>query len=183
MLIRPARPEDADAIAAIYADAVATGTATFDTVAPDAATHRAKIAEVQAAGWPYRVAEQQGAVIGYAYATQIRPRAAYAHTAEDSLYVAAGAQGQGVGRRLLADLLDASAAAGFRQMIAVIGDAAPASVALHRSLGFRVVGRLEAVGFKFGRWLDVLYMQRGIGAADTGDSGGDGRKDGGSSGT
>lgn len=180
MIIRPATPADADAIAAIYAEAVATGTATFDTVAPDAIAQAAKIAEVTAAGWPWLVAEAEGAILGYAYATQIRPRAAYAHTAEDSLYVRGDCQGRGVGRRLLATLLDVSAAAGFRQMIAVIGDAWPPSATLHRALGFREVGRLEQVGFKFGRWLDVLYMQRGIGGAgDRGGAGGGG----GSSGT
>lgn len=160
MLLRPATPADAEAIAAIYAWHVAHGGATFDIVAPDAATHAAKIAEVTAAGWPYLVAEAGGEIFGYAYAMQIRPRAAYAHTAEDSIYIRHDARGRGLGRRLLKALLEAAAACDFRQMIAGIGDAEAASVGLHRALGFTEVGRLRGVGWKFGRWMDVVYMQR-----------------------
>ncbi|KPF62646.1 GCN5 family acetyltransferase [alpha proteobacterium AAP81b] len=158
--LRPATPADADAIAAIYAWHVAHGGATFDTVAPDAAAHAGKIGEVAAAGWPYLVAEDGGEILGYAYATQIRPRAAYAHTAEDSIYIRHDARGRGLGRTLLTALLDAAVACDFRQMIAVIGDAEAASVGLHAAHGFVEVGRLRAVGWKFGRWMDVVYMQR-----------------------
>jgi L-amino acid N-acyltransferase YncA len=161
--IRPARPDDAATIAAIYRHNVDHGTATFDTEAPDPAATAAKIAQVAAAGWPWLVGVAGAEIIGYAYATQIRPRAAYLHTAENSIYLAPHATGRGHGRALLTALLAASTAAGFRQMIAVIGDAAPASMALHRALGFREVGRLTAVGWKFGRWLDVVYMQRALG--------------------
>jgi len=161
--IRPACPDDAAAIAAIYRHHVDDGTATFDTVAPDTAATALRIAEVTASGWPWLVGSHGGTIIGYAYATQIRPRAAYRHTAEDSIYLARDAIGQGHGRALLAALLVAAAGCGFRQMIAVIGDAVPASVALHRALGFREAGRLTAVGWKFGRWLDVVYMQKALG--------------------
>ncbi len=159
MMLRPATAADADAIAAIYAWHVARGTASFDTVAPDAAVHAAKITEVHAAGWPFLVAEADGELLGYAYATQIRPRAAYARTAEDSIYIRHDARGRGLGRLLLSALLDAARGCGFRQMIAVIGGGEPASVGLHTALGFTEVGRLRDVGWKFERWLDVVYMQ------------------------
>jgi phosphinothricin acetyltransferase len=161
-MIRDADTADAEAIAAIYAHHVVTGTASFDTVPPPPSHFEAKIAEVQAADWPFLVAEIDGSVAGYAYATQIRPRPAYALTAEDSIYVHHARARQGIGRALLTTLLDRSAACGFQQMIAVIGGGEPASVGLHAALGFREVGRLEAVGFKFGRWLDSVYMQKAL---------------------
>lgn len=167
IIIRPAETEHAAAIAAIYADHVLTGTATFDTVPRTPADMAAKIAECLSRGWPFLIAEEQGRVVGYAYATQIRDRAAYAATAEDSIYVAAGRTGQGIGTALLRALLEAAGAAGFRQMIAVIGGGEPASVALHAALGFRHVGRLHAVGRKFGRWLDTVYMQIALAEGDT----------------
>jgi L-amino acid N-acyltransferase YncA len=161
-MIRDAVAADAARIAAIYAHHVLRGTATFDTVPPDAGFFAEKIVSVQAQGWPFLAADLDGVLAGYAYATQIRPRPAYAMTAEDSIYVAHGMTGRGVGRALLAALLDRSAACGFTQMIAVIGGGEPASIALHTALGFREVGRLEAVGFKFGRWLDSVYMQKAL---------------------
>ena len=157
--IRRASPEDAAAVQAIYAFHVAHGTASFDTEAPDEPFWREKIAQVTAKGWPFLVAEQEGRVVGHAYATQFRDRAAYAHSCENSIYVADGMQGRGLGRQLLAALVAAARAAGIEQMIAVIGGGEPASVALHEKLGFVHAGRMRKVGYKFGRKLDTVYMQ------------------------
>ena len=157
--IRPACPDDAQAIAAIYAWHVANGTATFDTAAPDAQAWVARIAEITARGWPFLVADCGDTVRGYCYATQFRDRAAYAHTCEDSIYVAHDARGGGIGSALLVALIDAARASGFAQMIAVIGGGEPASVALHRKCGFVHAGRMRDVGRKFGRLLDTVYMQ------------------------
>jgi phosphinothricin acetyltransferase len=165
--IRSATPADAEAITAIYAHHVAHGTATFDTDPPAVEATAAKIAEHAARGWPFLVAAVDGTVAGYASASQFRPRAAYAHACEDSIYVAPDRQGQGLGRALLTELIVHAEAAGFRQMLAVIGDAEPASVALHAALGFQPAGRMKSVGRKFGRWLDTVYMQRALGAGHT----------------
>lgn len=161
-VIEDARAADAAAIAAIYAHHVEHGTATFDLVAPSAEEIAEKIGGVQAHGWPFLVARLGGQVAGYAYATQIRDRPAYTPTCEDSIYVVPAHLGCGLGKRLLAALIERAAASGFTQMIAVIASGEPASVALHRSLGFRHAGKLEAVGYKFGRWLDTIYMQRAL---------------------
>jgi phosphinothricin acetyltransferase len=160
--IRPARPEDAQAVCDIYAWHVANGTGTFDTVAPDPAAWVEKIAHITQRGWPFLVAERDGAVVGYAYAAQFRERAAYALTCEDSIYVAQGLEGSGIGTRLLPALVTAARDCGFEQMIAVLGGAGPVSAALHAKCGFAEVGRLNNVGFKFGRRLDTLYMQRDL---------------------
>ncbi len=162
MIIRPASAGDAAAIAAIYAPEVLTGTASFETEAPSAADMAARIDKVITAGWPWLVAEADGAILGYAYAAQFRDRAAYAQTCENSVYVAAAAHRRGVGMALLAALADAARNAGFREMIAVIGDGSgnTASRRLHAACGFRDVGLLTNVGRKFGRWLDVAYMQK-----------------------
>jgi phosphinothricin acetyltransferase len=157
--IRPAREGDAQAIAAIYAWHVAHGTATFDTVAPDAAAWAEKIADFAGRGLPFLVAVQESRVIAYAYAARFRDRPAYAHTCEDSIYVAHEVRGQGVGSVLLPALIDAARAAGFAQMIGVAGGGEPASVALHRKCGFVHAGRMRNVGYKFGRKLDTVYMQ------------------------
>lgn len=157
--IRPARDDDVQAIAAIYAWHVANGTATFDTVAPDAAAWAEKLADFAARGHPFLVAEQAGGVIAYAYAARFRDRAAYAHTCEDSIYVAHEARGQGIGSVLLPALIDAARGAGFAQMLGVIGGGEPASVALHAKCGFVHAGRMRNVGKKFGRLLDTVYMQ------------------------
>lgn len=165
--LRDAGPGDAAACAAIYAHHVAHGFATFDTAAPDAGQFAARIAQVRAAGWPWLVARADGDTVGYAYATQIRDRPGYRFTCEDSIYVAQAWRGRGVGRALLAALLGRCTAAGFRQMVAVIGGGEPASVALHAALGFREVGRLRSVGWKLGAWRDSVYMQRALGPGDT----------------
>jgi len=160
--IRPAVFEDGEAIAAIYDFHVAHGTASFDSVGPSAGEWSDKIVQVTAKGWPFLVAERSGEVVGYAYATQFRDRAAYAHTCENSIYVAPDWLGQGIGETLLQALVDASASCGFEQMIAVIGGGEPASVALHEKLGFIERGRMKDVGFKFGKKLDTVYMQRAL---------------------
>jgi L-amino acid N-acyltransferase YncA len=161
--VRNAGTDDARDIAAIYAHHVVHGTATYDFDAPDSIFWATKIADIQSRGWPCVVADEDGMVVGYAYATQIRDRPGYRYTCEDSIYVHPDRVGQGVGSALLTALIDASSDAGFGQMIAVIGGAEPASVAVHTRLGFREVGRLSNVGFKFGRYLDNVYMQRALG--------------------
>lgn len=157
--VRTAVAGDATAVQAIYAFHVEHGTATFDTVPPDEAFWHEKIAAIIARGWPFLVIERGGAVVGYAYATQFRDRPAYAHTCENSIYVAEAARGAGLGSLLLAALVEAARQAGFEQMIAVIGGGEPASVALHTRLGFAHAGRMRDVGVKFGRRLDTVYMQ------------------------
>lgn len=164
MTIRPAVPADASAIATIYGHHVLNGVASFDTVPPNASAMCERIEECRRAAWPFLVIDDRDGVAGYAFATQIRPRPAYAHTAENSIYVRHDRQGQGVGRTLLTHLVEAATTAGFQQMIAVVGGPEPASIALHEALGFRQVGRLTAVGFKFGRWLDTVYLQRALDA-------------------
>ena len=160
-MIRAAREEDAGAIAAIYAPEVLEGTATFEVEPPALA----EIARRMAAGgdrMPWLVWEEAGTVFGYAYASAYRTRAAYDRTVETTVYVARGAQGRGVGRRLYTALLDRLTADRFAQALGVISLPNPGSVALHEALGFRQVARLERVGCKFGRWLDVGYWQRGL---------------------
>ena len=162
VMVRAATAADAAAIAAIYAPHVLHGTASFETDPPAAAEMAARVAHVTAAGWPWLVAEDGGVILGYAYAAQFRDRPAYAATCENSVYVAAGAHRRGVGTALMLVLLEAARAVGFREMIAVIGDGNGnvASCRLHAACGFRDAGLLTNVGFKFGRWLDVAYMQQ-----------------------
>lgn len=162
--IRAAATSDAEAIAAIYAHHVLHGTATFDVDPPDSGFWRTRIADMAGRGWPFVVADGGTGVIGYAYAAQFRDRPAYREACEDSIYVAPDAMGRGVGRALLTALIEAAGASGFREMIAVIGGAEPASVTLHARLGFVETGRLREVGIKFGRRLDTLYMQRSLNA-------------------
>ena len=166
--IRRSQPDDLAAICAIYAHHVRYGLATFEEKPPDVAELARRRAELLARGLPHLVAELDGAVAGYAYAGPYRPRPAYRHTVEDSVYLAPEHIGRGVGRALLTQLIDACTAAGYRQMIAVIGDSANApSIGLHAALGFREVGLLRAVGFKLGRWVDTVLMQRALGPGDT----------------
>jgi L-amino acid N-acyltransferase YncA len=166
--VRPATNADIPAITRIYADAVAHGTASFELAAPDAAEMARRMQELTVGGFPYLAADLDGALAGYAYAGPYRARPAYRFTVENSAYVAPEAQGRGVGRALLQALIEAAEMRGYRQMIAVIGDSQQtASVALHAALGFAVIGTLPNVGFKFGRWLDTVLMQRPLGAGST----------------
>ncbi len=171
LTIRPACENDAQAVCDIYAWHVANGTGTFDTEAPDAPAWAAKLAEFSARGHPFLVAERASAtgvqVVGYAYAARFRDRAAYARTCEDSIYIAPDARGGGIGTELLTALIAAARSAGFAQMIAVAGGGEPASVALHAKCGFVHAGRLRNVGYKFGRVLDTVYMQRDLAAQET----------------
>lgn len=163
-LVRDATEADMGAVAAIYAHHVLTGVASFEEAAPSPNDMAARRAAVLALGAPYLVAERDGRVAGFAYAGSYRARPAYRHTVEDSVYVAPDALGRGLGRALLAQVIARCEAAGFRQMVAVIGDSAnEGSIALHAALGFREVGTLMAVGFKFGRWVDSVLMQRALG--------------------
>ena len=165
LVIRPSAEADIPAITAIYARAVLQGTASFELEPPSEDDMAQRRDVLLAGGYPYLVATHDGALVGYAYAGAYRTRPAYRSTVEDSIYVAAAAQGQGVGRALLDALIRATEACGFRQMIAVIGDSASkGSIRLHESLGFRHVGTLECVGHKHGRWLDTVLMQRSLGA-------------------
>jgi L-amino acid N-acyltransferase YncA len=168
LAIRPATLADIPAIAHIYAHAVEHGTASFELIPPDETEMARRMQDLLAGDFPYLVAEEDDTVFGYAYAGLYRARPAYRFTLEDSVYIAPDRQGRGVGRALLAALIEASTARGFRQMIAVIGDSEQtASIALHAALGFAYVGTLPNVGFKFGRWLDSVLMQRPLGPGST----------------
>ncbi|CAN7694897.1 GNAT family N-acetyltransferase [Bosea sp. LjRoot9] len=167
--IRPARPADIPAITAIYAQAVLHGTASWEIEPPDEAEMLRRQEAILAGGYPYLVAERDGALLGYAYAGAYRPRPAYRATVENSIYIAPAAQSSGVGGALLAALIEACATRGFRQMIAVIGDGTGASIGsrrLHERAGFRLIGVAEKVGYKHGRWLDQMLMQKELGEAD-----------------
>jgi len=168
LVIRDANETDAEAVQAIYAHHVLNGTASYDIEPPSVNQIRDKIRQIREAGWPFVIGELEGEVAGYAYATQFRDREAYRFTAEDSIYVHPQMTGRGVGKRLLKSLLERSAESDFRTIVAVIGGAEPASVAVHSALGFEEVGRLKAVGWKKERWLDSVYMQRTIGSEGTG---------------
>jgi phosphinothricin acetyltransferase len=168
LFIRPAKPADAPAVTAIYAPAVVHGTASFELEPPGETEMLRRMEEIIAAGYPYLVAQSDGETVGYAYANAFRSRPAYRFAVEDSIYVAADMQGQGIGRALLAALIAECEPRGHRQMIAVIGDSRQAgSIALHRAAGFTFCGTLHSVGFKHGRWLDSVYMQRALGPGDT----------------
>jgi len=174
MNIRPAEGADAAAIAAIYAHHVEHGFGTFDLTAPDAAFMDAKRADLQGMGLPFLVAEIEGEVAGYAYASAFRPRPGYRYTVEDSVYIAPDRIGQGVGRALLSAVLEICEAQGFRQAVAVIGDSEnAASIGLHRALGFTHSGTGKAFGYKKGRWVDVVWMQKALNGGD-GSAPGDG---------
>lgn len=162
--LRPAADADIAAIAAIYAAAVRTGTASFETEPPSEAEMARRRAELVEGGFPYLVALCDGAVRGYAYAGPFRPRPAYRSTVEDSVYVAECARVLGIGRALLAALIAACEAIDARVMVAVITEpGSEASLALHERLGFARVGTLDGVGYKHGRWLGTLLMQRRLG--------------------
>ena len=164
MDIRPAAPDDLPACQAIYAHHVLEGTGTFDEVPPSLEALTARFREITGAGRAWVVAADATGILGFAYFDQYRARSAYRFTAEDSVYVREDVRGQGVGKALVARLLDEARAAGFREMLAVIGDSENVgSIGVHASLGFQRVGTLRDVGFKFGRWIDVVIMQRHLG--------------------
>jgi phosphinothricin acetyltransferase len=167
-ILRPASGGDIAAITRIYADAVRQGTASFELEPPDEAEMARRHQALLAGGYPYLVAEAAGAIAGYAYAGAYRARPAYRWCVEDSVYVAPDHHRRGIGRVLLARLVEECEQRGFRQMIAVIGDSAQTpSIALHAAVGFDMIGTLRSVGFKHGRWLDTPLMQRALGPGDT----------------
>ena len=166
-LVRDAADGDIAAVQAIYAGHVLKGLASFDEVPPDVAEMGRRRAAVLELGLPYRVAEFEGTVKGFAYAGPYRYRPAYRYSLENSVYVASDALRVGLGRLLLEDLIERCTALGYRQMVAIIGDSAnQASINLHAQLGFQTMGALPSVGFKFGRWVDSVVMQRPLGDGD-----------------
>ena len=166
--IRPARDEDIAAITAIYSHHVLHGTGTFETTPPSIEDMAARRADVLAKGLPYLVLLDADQVLGFAYCNWFKPRPAYRFSAEDSVYLAPAIGGKGWGRLLLAELAAQAERVGVRKLIAVIGDSANAgSIGVHQSLGFTHVGVLRACGWKFGRWLDVVMMEKALGAADS----------------
>lgn len=168
MIIRPATSKHIPPMTALYAHHVREGTATFETQPPDEAEFAARLARAQAARWPWLAAlDEAGELLGYAYATRFRDREAYRFACENSVYIRHDRRGEGIGRALLALLIVEAERAGFRQMIAVIAGAQPASVRLHAACGFEEAGRMRGVGRKHGQWLDTYYMQRALGAGDT----------------
>jgi L-amino acid N-acyltransferase YncA len=165
--LRTATAADIAAITRIYADAVAHGTASFELEPPDVAEMARRQQALVTRNFPYIVAERDGAVVGYAYAGPYRDRRAYDWCVEDSLYIAPELHRQGIGRLLLTRLIAESEARGFRQMIGVVGDSAnTASIAVHAAVGFRLIGNFQSIGFKHGRWLDTVLMQRALGSGD-----------------
>jgi phosphinothricin acetyltransferase len=167
-LIRPSRDEDVAAITAIYHHHVLTGTGTFEIDPPHEAEMASRRADVLSKGLPYLVVEDAGRVMGFAYCNWFKPRPAYRFSAEDSIYMAPDAHRNGLGKALLAELCTQAARAGVRKFLAVIGDSANAgSIGVHRALGFSHVGTLKSCGWKFDRWLDVVMMEKPLGAGDS----------------
>ncbi len=165
--IRPSHEDDVPAIAALYADYVLHSTCTFEIAPPSPADMAARRAEVLARGLPWLVLEEAGQVLGYAYCNWFKPRPAYRFSAENSIYLAPGTQGQGLGRLLLTELMSQAEAVGVRKLIAVIGDSGNAgSIGVHRSLGFEPVGTIRSCGWKFDRWLDIVLMEKTLGDGD-----------------
>ncbi|MEO6396203.1 MAG: N-acetyltransferase family protein [Devosia sp.] len=162
LLIRPYAPPDIEAITRIYAHYVRETVITFETEEPGEAEMRQRFEAILERGHPLLIGEVDGSVIGYAYASTYRPRAAYRFTCEDSIYLAPQAVGHGLGRQLLERLLADAAKAGLKQMLAVITAERENSIRLHAQQGFRMIGRYEALGFKFDRWLDIVHMQRAL---------------------
>jgi len=165
--VRAARREDLEAVRVIYAHHVSHGLASFELEAPDLETIIERFEAVTARGLPYLVGELDGTVGGFATAGPYRPRPAYRHTVEDTVYVAPGRERRGLGRTLLSALIDDCTALGYRRMVAVVGDSANLpSIRLHEKLGFTQAGRIPSVGFKFGRWVDSVILQRPLGEGD-----------------
>jgi L-amino acid N-acyltransferase YncA len=168
ILVHDANETDMSAVTAIYAKHVLHGLASFEEVPPSLDEMKSRRAGVLKLGLPYLVAELDGHIVGYSYATFYRARPAYRYTVEDSVYVDEGLQGRGIGTALLAELIARCEHGPWRQMLAVIGDSGnAASIALHRRMGFTSCGTLAAVGFKFGRWVDSVFMQRALGPGDS----------------
>ncbi len=169
VLLRPTTESDLTAVTVIYGEAVRTGTASYEIDPPDITEMTRRWRELAARGYPHLVAVRGNTVLGYAYAGPYRPRPAYRYLVEDSIYLLPEAQGCGIGRALLGELIGICEGLGFRQMVAFIGGGTEhnASVRLHLALGFRRVGVIEASGFKHGRWLDTVLMQRPLGAGRT----------------
>ena len=166
--IRPSSDPDLPQITAIYAHHVLHGTGTFETDPPSAADMAARRADVLAKGLPYLVAEEDGKVLGFAYCQWFKPRPAYRFSAEDSIYLHPDAAGKGLGKELLGVLEKQAQAAGVRKLIAVIGDSSnKGSVGVHKALGFNHVGKIESCGWKFGRWLDIVIMDKQLGEGDS----------------
>lgn len=165
--VRDSRPEDVADIQRIYAHHVQSSTASFEEVPPDLDEIAHRRQTVVHFGAPYIVAELDGKVQGFAYAYKFRPRSAYRHTVENSIYVEPAATGNGVGTKLLTELIERCTTQGYRQMVAVIGGAGnEASINLHKRLGFEIAGQLKSTGFKFGDWVDTIFMQRALGRGD-----------------
>jgi phosphinothricin acetyltransferase len=167
MIIRAATASDADALAAIYGHHVRHGFGTFEEEPPSPAEMETRRAAVADRGLPYLAAEADGEVLGFAYAAPFRPRQAYRYTVEDSVYIAPEAIGRGVGRAVLSAVIEACEALGVRQVVAVIGDSQnAASIGLHRALGFEPAGVGRSFGFKLGRWVDIVWMQKALNGGD-----------------
>ncbi|MBY0423106.1 MAG: GNAT family N-acetyltransferase [Parvularculaceae bacterium] len=162
MILRDALEADADACASIYAPHVLHGVATFEETPPDAEEFVRRWRKICAEGRPWIVAESEGRLAGYAYASAWNDRSAYRFTVQDSVYVDAALHRRGIGRALLLALIDRCAANGMQRMLAAIGGGSAPSVALHAATGFTTIGRAEKIGFKFGDWRDVVYMQRAL---------------------
>jgi phosphinothricin acetyltransferase len=168
IVLRDAVDGDLPAIHAIYSHHVLHGLGSFEETPPNLEEMTRRYRDIKAKNMPYLVVTQGSRVLGYAYAGPYRPRIAYRYTVEDSIYVAHDAAGKGVGRKLLAELIARCTAMGFRQMVAVIGDSGNlGSIGVHKALGFAMIGTLPSVGFKFGRWVDSVYMQRALGPGDS----------------
>jgi phosphinothricin acetyltransferase len=167
-VLRHATPADVPAITAIYGHHVLHGLGSFETTPPDESEMRGRLEAVQEKGLAWLVAEWDGRIAGYAYASVYRARPAYRYALEDSVYVDPACGGRGVGRALLERLIAECEAIGFRQLVAVIGDSGNvASIRLHAALGFEMAGTLRAIGWKHGRWVDSVIMQRRLGPGDT----------------
>lgn len=168
LLIRPSCDEDVAAITAIYGHHVLHGIASFEEVAPSPEEMARRRAELVTRGCPYVVAERDGKIVGYCYAGPYRARVGYRFSLEDSIYIDPAEVGRGIGRALLAEVIERSTELGYRQMVAVIGGSETLpSIRLHAALGFAHVGVLTAIGFKFGRWVDSVLMQRPLGPGET----------------
>lgn len=167
-VIRPVRDNDMHSVAAIYGDHVRQGLASFEESAPDESEMLRRMKTLREGDYPYVVAELDGIVVGYSYAGPYRTRPAYKNSVENSVYLSPEVQGKGIAKALMRPVIEACVEAGFRQMVAIIGDRDnAASIGLHASLGFELVGTLHGVGFKLGRWVDCVLMQRALGDGES----------------